>query len=153
MASWGELERTEPELTARARAHFDAHVHKTLATLRADGSPRISGVEVRFHDGELWLGSMPGSRKSADLLRDPRCALHSGSADPPGWAGDAKVAGRALAVDDPARAAAVYPAHPGPFDLFRLDVDELVVNGLDEAREAMLIDSWHPASGTVRITR
>jgi hypothetical protein len=26
--------------------------HKTLATLRADGSPRISGIEVEFTNGE-----------------------------------------------------------------------------------------------------
>ena len=94
VASWGEIEAQAPELIASAREFFDAFVHKTLATLRRDGSPRISGSEVIFADGELWLGSMWQSRKALDLQRDPRFALHSGSPDPDaGWRGDAKLAG------------------------------------------------------------
>src|SRR6201996_7037145 len=100
MASWGEIERLAPELARQARALLAAHVHKTLATLRADGSPRISGLEAKFIDDELWFGSMPGSRKGSDLVRDPRFALHSGSIDPPDWEGDAKVAGLAEEVTD-----------------------------------------------------
>ena len=64
------------------RARFDAHRHKILGTLRADGSPRLSGIETTFKDGELWLGMMPGSRKVQDLQRDPRLALHSPPVDP-----------------------------------------------------------------------
>src|SRR3954454_13597988 len=94
MASWSEVEAQAPELTARARTLFDAFTHKTMATLRRDGSPRISGTEVEFRDGEMWLGSMWRSMKALDLQRDPRFALHSGSVDPPNWTADAKVAGR-----------------------------------------------------------
>ena len=110
MASWRELEESEPEFAARARGFLDAHVHKTMATLRRDGSPRISGTEATFVDGELWFGSMWQAVKALDLLRDPRVALHSGSGDPPDWAGDAKVAGRAIEVDDDERRAAVVAA-------------------------------------------
>src|SRR4029453_12710299 len=103
MASWKEIEAAAPELAGRARASFDAHKHKVLATLRRDGSPRISGIEASFADGQLWLGMRPGSRKALDLRRDPRLALHSASVDPPedpsGWAGDAKLSGRAVEVD------------------------------------------------------
>src|SRR5919198_6363126 len=95
MASWSEVEAQAPELAARARRFFDAFKHKTMATLRRDGSPRISGTEVEFEDGEMWIGSMSRAVKARDLQRDPRFALHSGSADPPHWPGDAKVAGRA----------------------------------------------------------
>ena len=106
MANWRGIEEAAPELAARARSAFDAHRHKVLATLRRDGSPRISGIEATFEDGELWLGMMPGSRKALDLRRDPRLALHSASVDPPDdpttWSGDAKLAGRAVEVDDPA---------------------------------------------------
>src|SRR3712207_463284 len=91
MPSWSHVEIEAPELAARARGFLDAYVHKTLATLRRDGSPRISGTEVKFVDGELWLGSMWRSLKALDLQRDPRFALHSGSADPPNWTGDAKL--------------------------------------------------------------
>ena len=101
MPSWSHVEAEAPELAALARAFLDAHGHKTLATLRRDGSPRISGTEVVFADGELWLGSMWQSVKALDLRRDPRFALHSGSAAPPNWTGDAKVAGRVKEVTDP----------------------------------------------------
>src|SRR4051812_30228864 len=83
MASWSDVERAEPTFAARVRGLFDARKHKTLATVRADGSPRISGIEVQFADGELTFGSMPDARKGADLLRDPRFALHGPSVDPP----------------------------------------------------------------------
>jgi len=102
MASWSEVESEAPELAALARRIFDFHVHKTLATLRRDGSPRISGTEIRFADGELWLGSMWRAVKALDLRRDPRFALHSASVemppppeDPDAQPGDAKLAGRA----------------------------------------------------------
>ena len=58
---------------------FDANKHKTLATLRRDGSPRISGIEIWFEDGELWFGSMWQGVKALDLQRDSRFALHSAS--------------------------------------------------------------------------
>ena len=61
MATWSELSAAVPELARAAQAAFDAHKHKVLATLRKDGSPRISGIEATFADGELWLGMMPGS--------------------------------------------------------------------------------------------
>jgi hypothetical protein len=72
MASWHDVEAEAPELAARARELFDANKHKTLATLRRDGSPRISGIEAGFEDGELWFGSMWRAVKALDLQRDPR---------------------------------------------------------------------------------
>lgn len=101
MARWADVEAEAPELTAEARGHLDAFTHKTLATLWRDGSPRISGTELTFADGELWLVSMWKSVKALDLARDPRSAAHSGSADPPGWRGDAKIAGRVEEITDP----------------------------------------------------
>ena len=74
MAAWKDVEQAEPEFAARVRRLFEAGRHKTIATLRADGSPRISGIECEFADGELRFGSMPGARKGADLRRDPRFA-------------------------------------------------------------------------------
>src|SRR5690349_17347304 len=82
MTAWQDVERAEPEFAQRVRTLFDAHRHKTIATLRADGSPRISGIEAVFEDGELVFGSMPNARKGADLRRDPRFALHSATVDP-----------------------------------------------------------------------
>src|ERR1700722_20216966 len=41
VSTWGEFQAQQPEFAERVRALFDAHKHKTIATLRADGSPRI----------------------------------------------------------------------------------------------------------------
>lgn len=71
MARWSDLEDIAPELISRARGFMDAHVHKTIATLRRDGSPRVSGTECLFMDGNLWFGSMWEAMKAHDLRRDP----------------------------------------------------------------------------------
>lgn len=155
MPSWREVEAEVPELAALARSFLDAHVHKTLATLRRDGSPRISGTEVDFAEGELWLGSMWRSLKALDLQRDPRFALHSGSADPPDWRGDAKVAGRVEEVTDPERKAAVIggDAPPGPSHLFRTDIAEVVVVRLGDPADHLVIESWHAGRGATHRER
>ena len=148
MASWSEIETDAPDLAARARGMFDAHVHKTLATLRRDGSPRISGIELEFKDGELWLGSMWNAVKALDLRRDPRYAIHSGSGDPPDWDGDAKVAGRVEEITDPDRIAEINgPKASGESHLFRADIDELVVVAVGEPRDHLLIETWHTGRG------
>jgi len=96
--SWSEFEAEAPELAARVRERLDAHAHKTIATIRRDGSPRISGIETELADGELWIGSMRDALKARDLQRDPRFALHSASEEPEVWTGDAKLAGVAEEV-------------------------------------------------------
>jgi hypothetical protein len=156
MPSWSEVEAEVPDLAALARGFFDAHVHKTLATLRRDGSPRISATEVDFVDGELWLGSMWHSLKALDLRRDPRFALHSGSADPPEWRGDAKLAGHAEEVSDLELIAAINGkgAPPGPSHLFRADITELVVVHLGEdPPDHIVIESWHAGRSVERHMR
>jgi pyridoxamine 5'-phosphate oxidase-like protein len=154
MASWSEIEAEAPELAARARAYFDGFTHKTLATLRRDGSPRISGTEVNFADGEAWLGSMWQALKARDLQRDPRFALHSGTGDASDWTGDAKLAGRAQEITDPevvrARNAG---APPGPSHLFRCDITELVVVRLGEPADHLVIEAWHEGRGVSRQKR
>jgi hypothetical protein len=138
-----------------ARRFLDAHVHKTLATLRHDGSPRISGTEVVFADGELWLGSMWRSVKALDLQRDPRFALHSGSADPPEWTGDAKLAGRVEEITDPERKRALIrgDASPDSSHLFRTDITELIVVRLGDLADYLVIESWHAGRGVTRRER
>src|SRR5688500_5306703 len=149
MASWSEFEAMAPELAEKVRARLDAHVHKTLATVRRDGSPRISGTETRLVDGELWIGSMWRARKALDLQRDPRFALHSGSEDPPEWSGDAKLAGVVEEITDPERVKAINgeAAGAGPSHLFRLDLREVSTVGLDDERKALLIEVWTPDGG------
>jgi Pyridoxamine 5'-phosphate oxidase len=159
MASWKEIEAAAPELAGRARAAFDAHKHKLLATLRRDGSPRISGIEASFADGELWLGMMPGSRKALDLRRDPRLALHSASEDPidddpTAWPGDAKLSGRAVEVDDPARLRQLGAGDQADSaHLFRVDITELVHTRVGEPADHLVIELWQEGRGLRRMQR
>jgi hypothetical protein len=145
MPSWHEVEAEAPELAARAWALFGLDKHKTLATLRRDASPRISGTELELVDGDLWLGSMQNAVKALDLRRDPRYALHSLSTEA-GWKGDAKIAGRAEETfDEDARARIVGEGSQA--HAFRLDVEELVVVRLGEPADHLLIESWHAGRG------
>ncbi|MFC0866151.1 pyridoxamine 5'-phosphate oxidase family protein [Sphaerimonospora cavernae] len=152
MATWQDIEKEIPELAARVLAIMGRNKHKTMATLRKDGSPRISGTEVEFKDGEVWLGSMPGAMKALDLRRDPRLAIHSASeepdeASPGGWIGDAKLAGLAVEVTDP-EVKEGYGAPGGQdFHLFQVDVREVVVTGVDEAGEHLVIEMWREGAG------
>ncbi|HEV2889611.1 MAG TPA: pyridoxamine 5'-phosphate oxidase family protein [Frankiaceae bacterium] len=145
MATWREVEREVPELAAAVRERFAVRKHATLATLRRDGSPRISGTEVEIGE-DLVLGSMPGARKARDLQRDPRLALHSPTVDPvPGkeseWPGEAKVAGRAVARPDREDGA----------HLWSIDVTEVVLTHVEGDR--LVVESWHPGRGYERRER
>jgi general stress protein 26 len=155
MPSWKEFEAAAPELAERVRERLDAHKHKTIATVRRDGSPRISGIETEIRDGELWIGSMWQARKAHDLQRDPRFALHSGSDEPDEWKGDAKLAGVAEEITDRERVEEINgdSAPPGPSHLFRMDVREVSTVGLNEKRTAIVIDVWTPEDGVRRIER
>jgi pyridoxamine 5'-phosphate oxidase-like protein len=129
---------------------FDAHRHKTIATLRADGSPRISGIEAVFTDGELVFGSMPNARKGADLRRDQRFALHSATVDPvegaeAQWPGEAKISGRAVLVG---------PTAEGPNgDRFQADIAEVVHTHLNAAASRLVVEWWTPGHGLRRTER
>jgi hypothetical protein len=150
MTTWGDVERAEPEFAQRVRGLFDARRHKTIATLRADGSPRISGIEAAFADGELTFGSMPNARKGADLRRDPRFALHSATFDPvqgaeAEWPGEAKISGRALPAGE--------PTGEGESDSFRADIAHVVHTHLNSEATRLVVEWWTPTGGLRRIER
>ncbi len=155
MARWSEVKQHAPELAARARQLIEAGRHTTIATLRADGAPRISGIECEFVDGELQFGSMADARKGADLKRDPRFALHGPTVDPvegkeAEWPGEAKVAGRAVHAGSlPAGEDGEAPEG----DLFLADVTEVVVTSLDSEATKLVVEWWTPARGLQRIER
>jgi pyridoxamine 5'-phosphate oxidase-like protein len=155
MASWSEFAAAAPALAERVQERFDAHKHKTLATIRRDGSPRISGTESQFADGELWIGSMWKAVKALDLQRDPRFALHSGTEDPENWGGEAKIAGVAEEITDPdeVRERNGEAGAKGPSHLFRLDVTEVSTVGLDDAKTHLIIEVWTPERGVRTIKR
>jgi hypothetical protein len=89
MTTWAQFQAEAEEFAAMVRERFEAAETHILATLRKDGSPRVSGTEVDFKGHDLSFGSMLNAVKALDLRRDGRCAIHAHpSAD-----GDAKVAG------------------------------------------------------------
>ncbi len=151
MSSWAEVAAAEPEFADRVRRVFDAHRHKVLPTVRRDGSPRVSGIEVEFVEGELLMGMMPGSVKAHDLRRDPRLALHAASEDAPqddpgSWLGDAKIGGRAIEVVGPSDED--EPAHR-----FQVDIAEVVLIRVGRPADHLVIESWHEGRGLERKQR
>ncbi len=155
MSTWTEIESAAPALSAAVRARFDASLHKTMATLRADGSPRISGTEVVFGDGGVWIGSMPNATKAHDLRRDGRCAIHSAPIDETLTDGDAKLAGVAREIVDMDQIHRVWPEWdvlPGASEshAFRIDVHELVLVTVEG--ESLVITDWHRETG-LRVRR
>lgn len=145
---WADVRDEAPALAEAVRALLDAGTNKTIATLRQDGSPRISAVEVVVGD-DVTLGLMPGSVKARDVQRDPRVAIHSPTLEPPEdptrWPGDAKLAGRLVPVPRPP------DMPPGAF--YALDVTEVVLTRLDPTGTLLVVTSWHPGRGLERIER
>jgi Pyridoxamine 5'-phosphate oxidase len=153
--AWKAIEQSEPEFAGRVRGLFDAGRHKTIATLRADGSPRISGIECEFTGGDLRFGSMTGARKGADLKRDSRFALHGPTFHPEqgketDWPGEAKIAGRAIPVG-PVTAAQASEQPDG--EMFVADITEIVITGLNPEGSKLVVEFWTPESGLRRVER
>jgi hypothetical protein len=120
-----------------------------MATIRRDGSPRISGMEIRFDDDRVTFGLMDDSMKLRDVQRDPRVAFHSPSADPPEdapdkWVGEAKLAGRAVS-----RA----PVDDADGNNYELDITEVALTRVGTPADHLVIESWHVGIGYQRRTR
>lgn len=145
MSSWEEFTTRAPELAAAVEARFRANKHHVLATLRPDGSPRVSGTEVELADGELRIGSMWGAVKAIDLQRDGRFAIHANPGDGSMAGGDAKVSGVATEVTDHGAA--------GESHLFRLDIQEAVRTSLHPDGDRLVIEVWRPGRDVRRIER
>jgi hypothetical protein len=149
MASWDEFTAAAPDLAARVEARFRGRRHHTMGTVRADGGPRLSGTEVDFGGGQLRIGMMTGTRRGADLRRDPRVAVHAQNVDPPegddaGWVGEAKVAGVAVPV-------AMYVDVEG--EAFVIDLVEVVHTGIGPGGDHLVIERWTPDGGVQRFER
>ena len=162
MASWGEFSRSEPEFARLVQARFDSHKHKMLAALRKDRSPRVSGIEATFADGQLGLGMMPGSLKALDLRRDrgwrctarrlsPRCppvtprSLDGGIEH---RAADTK-AQFAGAVKD----ATGQEVPSGPFHVFSVDIEEAVLIRIGDPPDHLVLETWREGQGLKRVER
>lgn len=144
--NWSAFASAAPGLAETAEKRFGAFTHHVLATLRKDGSPRTTGLEVRFLDGELFLGMMPDSLKAFDLRRDPRFALQANPG--PGTAmggGDVRICGRAVEVEDAGtkRAYTKEVEPPEPFHLFRTELTEVVRTHVEDDTY-LVVEIWKP---------
>ncbi|WP_372345069.1 pyridoxamine 5'-phosphate oxidase family protein [Streptomyces sp. KL116D] len=151
--SWASFTAAEPDLAKTVEDRFAQHTHHVLATLRKDGSPRTSGLEVRFLDGEFWLGMMPDSLKARDLVRDPRFAVQANPGEGRTMGGgDVRISGRALLVEDAATIARyterVEVPDPGAFHLFRTELTEVTRTYVEDDRY-LVVQVWKPG-GAVR---
>ncbi|MEU6413336.1 pyridoxamine 5'-phosphate oxidase family protein [Microbispora sp. NPDC046933] len=162
MANWRDVAESAPEFAVLVRESFESHKHKTIATLRKDGSPRVSGIEAYVIGDELWFGSMPGALKARDLRRDPRFALHGppvllDAGDSATSPGDAKVSGYAVEVTDRDQIAPMLAARgfgPDAFSeshFFKADIREVVLTRIEGS--AMVMDLWRPGGGLRRLER
>ena len=130
---WADLEAQAPRLAARARERLVDPGVVLVATVRRDGTPRLSPVEPLVLDGDLWLSMLWQSHKAQDLLADARILVHSIVTTREGEPGEVKVRGRAVTVDDAGRrdryrgAVATLgwqPVEPW-FHLFVVDIDDV----------------------------
>ncbi|MFF8603036.1 pyridoxamine 5'-phosphate oxidase family protein [Streptomyces sp. NPDC015232] len=143
--SWAAFEAAEPEFAATVRERFGQYTHHALATLRKDGSPRLSGIEADFRDGELYLGMMPNSLKARDVRRDPRLALLANPGEGTSMGGgDVRISGRAVEITDPARLERYgrEAGAPQPFHLFRVELTEVVRTFVEG--EEIVFRTWWP---------
>ncbi len=101
MARWTDFVASAPAIAeVFARRHAATGNLCFLGTLRPDGFPRVSPMEPRFFEGDLWIGGMPDTAKFDDLLHDTRFTLHTATVDTHVTEGDAKVWGTVEDIHD-----------------------------------------------------
>jgi hypothetical protein len=156
---WSQMEDSQPRLAGLGRQRLLEPGVVLVATIRDDGTPRISPVEPWILDGELWLSMLWQSRKAADLIRDPRILVHSVVASRDGGVGEFKIRGTARAEPDQAvqrRYASDVAEHlgwrpePGRFHLFAVDIEQVTFIRYDDASGDQFVVLWPPGREFVR---
>jgi hypothetical protein len=156
---WSEMERRQPQLGELGRQRLIEPGVLLVATIRLDGTPRLSPVEPFILDGHLLLSMLLQSKKAADLMRDPRVLVHSVVTSRDGGDGEFKVRGTGRVVDDPAvqhrYASAVvatlgWQPEPGRFHLFSIDVEDVAYIRYDDSTGDQYVAAWPPGREYVR---
>ena len=156
---WVELTRRQPGLAELGQQRLLGPGVVLVATIRGDGTPRLSPVEPFVLDGILWLSMLWHSRKAADLLRDPRILVHSIITSRDGGEGEFKIRGTARAEGSAAvqarYAAAVgaslgWSPEPGRFHLFAVSIGDVTFIRYDDATGDQFVARWPPAREFVR---
>ncbi|HKT04366.1 MAG TPA: pyridoxamine 5'-phosphate oxidase family protein [Rugosimonospora sp.] len=150
MATWSEFTAAQPRLAATIRdlVHQYGPGLGYLATVRADGGPRVHPVSPVITDEGLYCFLM-NSPKRDDLERDGRYALH---AFPPEDSNDeAYLSGVARRVTDSARVAqlaqAVRAEAGGDWRLYEFDVRVAMVARHREPTVPAGYEVWRDPAG------
>ncbi len=117
--------QAEPELAAFGETRLK-NSPAYLATVRADGLPRVHPVTPILAEGHLLLFMEPTSPKGRDLQRGSGYALHCSVSDNNGGEGEFCLTGHARLTDDSTlrQLAARYGYQPqGHYVLFELNVE------------------------------
>jgi len=129
---WSMFAEQEPELAAFGQARLLA-APAYIATLRANGMPRVHPVTPIFGAGGLYLFMEPTSPKGRDLRERGWFGMHCAVPDNEGSGGEFWIAGRGAPVDDAeVRSTVEAAARYAPDDryiLFELSVTEARCNG------------------------
>ena len=153
---WEEFAQACPELAGLGEERLRRQELCLLGTLRKNGFPRISPCEPDFTAGHLFLGMMWQSPKARDLLRDPRCVVHSATTNRMGDEGDFKLYGRAQDIQDPELRAAYRAAIKARIDwepdeptyhLFAIEVESAGFVIFGQERYGL---AWDPERGLRR---
>lgn len=148
---WADLESQQPRLAELGEKKLAGPGVVLVATIRRDGSPRVSPVEPLFWQKNLWLSMGWGSQKAKDLFRDPRVLVHSIVTDRSGTEGEYKLRGRAIRVDDGAIQTDFsrevvkrlgWTPEVGRFHLFRVDVEDIAFIHWDDATNDQFVTRW-----------
>lgn len=155
--TWETVQRGAPDLASYVERRFASHEHHVIATVRSDGSPRVSGTNVMFTQGTLWIGMMPGALRADDLRKHPTCALHSAPLNEklPSGEGDVRMNARARELAD-SEVEKLFLAHfpeatgvmPGAF--FELLVTDFSI--VEVENDEIVLTRWSPATDVV-VTR
>jgi hypothetical protein len=154
---WQDLEQGAPEIARLGIDRINAARVALLGTLRADASPRISPVEPYVAEGQLLVGAMAWSRKTADLLRDPRYVLHSAVTGPDSGEGELKLYGSAAEAGHDLRGATAkawwraFP--PDKAIVFSLGIEQAAFIEWDTGHGLMTVHRWSPGSGYSQTSR
>ena len=154
--TWQGLAEAAPDLAAFGAERLHDRV-AYLATVKANGAPRLSPVRPVVADGRLFVFTEVGSPKVRDLERDPRYALHgAATSDDPWDLREFAVEGSARRVDDPALRGTANAGSAFPRDehflLFELDLAWAMstVYGGDGRPQR---ERWASGDSTARSTR
>jgi len=155
VATWAEFVASAPELAATGLERMTRSEIILLGSIRRDGTPRISPVESDIVDGELMAGMMWRSKKALDLLRDPRCTVHSTVHDRMDEMGEFKLRCTAVDIQDKHKreryCEVLYERikwrPPGDFHLFAFEIESAAhIHYRDEMKH---VTTWTPIAGVV----